>query len=369
MAGVAVTVPSDHKQPGMSTIAVTAKFELSKAGAVPLVFAPAPRDRSFWAGLVAALLVHSLVFLGLATHVPRGVGNPNGSADAINVDLVDDADLQRSSGGSSPGAEAPSADTPAEQAQAMSPPTPATPPVEPAPENQKPVDKPQPERVADKTQPENELTGKEPAEKELAEPAPLPKSPPPPQKTKPPPKPAELKLKSALPADDLDLSDLLSLKPSPPQKMASAEPVNPRPPQKTEAAKPSAKPAAPARPKVDLSLPSAGASFSESFSGKSAGFARPEGITRSGENDEFARGVIRALRQTMPEGRGTRSRLTVRITLSEIGNLAEVRLIHASIDPTLDQNVMFAIKQSNFPIPPGSLKPIDRIFLVTYVYN
>ena len=348
----------------MGTIAAATKLELSKAGAVPLVFATGPRDRSFWFGLMAALMMHSLVFLGLVTQTPRTIGSATGSADAINVDLVDAADLLRGTGGF-PGGEAPAADTPPEQAQAksppMPPPTPASPPIDPVLERQKPLDKALPEPLVEKAPAKQEIAEKEPAEKELAEPAPAAKS--------PPPRPAEAKLKSALPDDALDLSDLLSLKPSPPQKMASADPVTPSPPKKSETAKPSAKQAAPARPKVDLSLPSAGASSADNFSGKSAGFARPEGITRSGENDEFARGVIRALRETMPESRGTRSRLTVRLTLNEKGNLAEVRLVHASSDPMLDQNVMFAVKQSNFPIPPGSLKPVDRIFMVTYVYN
>ena len=38
--------------------------------------------------------------------------------------------------------------------------------------------------------------------------------------------------------------------------------------------------------------------------GRSAAATRPPGVTRSGENDEFGRGVIRALRETMPAPRG-----------------------------------------------------------------
>lgn len=353
----------------MSTIQTAPALQLSKGDAGPMVFATGPRDRSFWLGLAGALAVHGLVFIGIAAQAPRTIGSPGGSADAINIDLVDDAELQRSTGVSAPRAETPPSDTPpAEQPPAEAPPSqaqaaaPLTPPQDAVPDAPKPQDKPV-------------LPEPMPVEAGPAEPLPPEKVPPPEVKTKQAAKPAEPKLKSALPVDDKDLADLLSLAPPPPQKLASAEPVSPnRPESKPEKPqkqqKPEqAKPAAAARPKIDLSLPSAGAPAAGNFTGKNAGFSRPEGITRSGENDDFARGVIRALRNTMPEGHGTRSRLTVRITLSEIGNIAEVRLVHTSTDPTLDQNVMFSIRQSNFPIPPGNLKPVDRVFLVTYVYN
>jgi periplasmic protein TonB len=102
--------------------------------------------------------------------------------------------------------------------------------------------------------------------------------------------------------------------------------------------------------------------------GRSAGVARPPGVTRSGENDEFGRGVIRALRQTMPSARNMTGRVTIRFFLSASGNLAEVRIIRSSGDPYLDQSVVFAAKQTSFPIPPtGSTVP-DRTFMVTYIY-
>lgn len=102
--------------------------------------------------------------------------------------------------------------------------------------------------------------------------------------------------------------------------------------------------------------------------GRSSAVARPPGITRSGENDDFGRGVIRALRQTMPAST-VLSQVTVRLLLSETGNLVEVRLIRSGGDPILDQNVVFAVKQSNFPIPPIGSTVLDRTFMVTYVYR
>jgi protein TonB len=103
--------------------------------------------------------------------------------------------------------------------------------------------------------------------------------------------------------------------------------------------------------------------------GRGAAVARPPGATRSGENDEFGRGVIRALRQTMPSPNGQLGRVTVKLLLSDTGNLAEVQLIRSAGAPGLDQSVVFAVKQSSFPIPPGGATLVDRTFLVTYIYN
>jgi TonB family protein len=63
------------------------------------------------------------------------------------------------------------------------------------------------------------------------------------------------------------------------------------------------------------------------------------------------------------------SQVTIRLFLSDKGNLVEVRLIRSGGDPILDQNVLFAVKQSNFPIPPIGSTEDDRTFLVTYVYR
>ena len=96
---------------------------------------------------------------------------------------------------------------------------------------------------------------------------------------------------------------------------------------------------------------------------------RPASITRSGENDEFGRGVIRALRQTMPATNGTTGRVTVRIFFSEAGNLSDVHLVQSSGNPALDQQVVFAVRMSSFPIPPTASSLADRTFLVSYLYR
>ena len=115
---------------------------------------------------------------------------------------------------------------------------------------------------------------------------------------------------------------------------------------------------------LELSLPDAALAPA----GRSAAFARPPNITRSGENDEFGRGVIRALRRTMP-GSDRLGQVTIRLFLSETGNLLEARLIRSGGDPIMDQNVLFSAKQASFPIPPSGATVADRTFLVTYVYR
>ena len=95
----------------------------------------------------------------------------------------------------------------------------------------------------------------------------------------------------------------------------------------------------------------------------------PPNVTRSRENAEFGRGVIRALYKTMPVSRDTLARVTVRLLLSETGNLTQLQLVRSSGDPILDQNVMFAARQSSFPIPPAGATLADRTFLVTYIYR
>lgn len=96
---------------------------------------------------------------------------------------------------------------------------------------------------------------------------------------------------------------------------------------------------------------------------------RPPGATRSGENDDFGRGVIRALRQTMPSPVGQLGRVTVKLLLSSSGNLIEVQLVRGAEISSLDQSVVFAVRQSSFPIPPAGSTLVDRTFLVTYIYN
>ena len=249
-------------------------------------------SRKFWIGVTFAAVLHAALIIGIARSSDRRVGEPEGSASGISVELVDAADfLSRST------VQSPSDPSLAGPGSIVSPPP-------------RPAAEPSPARA-----PEPQTAAAPPIEVE--KPSPL--SPPTPtvkEKTPPPAK----------------------AKPKPPPE--------PSPP-------------------LQLDLP--GAMIAPG--GRSAAVMRPPGVTRSGENDEFGRGVIRALRQTMPTPSGALGRVTIRLFLSETGNLADLRLIRSAGDPILDQNVMFAAKQSSFPIPPAGATVPDRTFLVTYVYH
>jgi TonB family protein len=96
---------------------------------------------------------------------------------------------------------------------------------------------------------------------------------------------------------------------------------------------------------------------------------RPPGITRSGENDDFGRDVVKALRKTMPAHQKIFGKVTVRILLSPNGDLVELQMVRGSGDPILDQTVMFAVRQSVFPFPPKGSTAVDRTFMITYIYS
>ena len=85
--------------------------------------------------------------------------------------------------------------------------------------------------------------------------------------------------------------------------------------------------------------------------------------------DDFARGVIRALQQTMPQLREVLGRVTVRITLNDNGNIVDVQVVRPSNLADVDQAVVFAARQTSYPLPPPNSVPADRSFVVTYIYK
>lgn len=266
----------------------------------------------FRLGLAGAVLAHALLIVGVSRAPPRMMGERDGSPEGISVELVDEADLQ--------------------SLATVQPPQPAAPPVQP------PAPPPEPQREPQR----------DPAEQ--AQPAP-----PAPDPALPAVRPAEPKKNTAPPAPRLDAPGISSL----PDLADISREATPAPKSKSAPAKQPA-------PPLQLALPSLP---SMAPNGRGAAVSRPPGITRSGENDEFGRGVIRALRQTMPPPRGQLGRVTIRLLLSDKGNIVEVQLINSGGDPILDQSVVFAARQASFPLPPVAASVADRTFLVTYVYR
>ncbi len=286
------------------------------------------QQRGFWIALACALVIHSALLLEANHSAPRRAGAQDGSDSAIAVDIVTEADLK------------------SRETVAL-PPAGATPSPPPQP--------PQPE-VAPQPAPTP------PPQPEAAQPAP---------KQQPEPQP---KQETAPPASELALPDLADVAPipekaKPAEKQAKLEPpekqANPTPPEKNPTPPEKKKPAPQAR--LDLTPPSQ--DTPSAAPGRNSSFSRPPGITRSGENDEFGRGVIRALRATFPPPAGIYGRVTVRLFLDMNGNLTDVRVVESSGKSNLDQSIVFATKQSNFPLPPAGATVADRTFLISYIYR
>ena len=272
-------------------------------------------DRRFHAGLALAVVLHSLLFAGFYGSPPRHIGKPDGDANAVDVSFVSEDELRSIA---------------AARAAPKAAPTPPAPPPQPPAEAA-------PEPPAERTPPAPQPP---PSAQQQPQPEPTPEV---------PPVDESLTLK---PMEDLIASTERKSQPRP------AEPPKPQPPAKQ------AQPERRRQAALDLSPP---ANFT--FGGGGAAVARPAGITRSGENDAFARGVISALRRTMPQLIDTRGRVTVRITLGKDGELVSTQIINPSNAAGLDRSVVFATRQTSYPFPPRNARPVDLVFLITYIYQ
>jgi protein TonB len=277
---------------------------------------PANRDRRFWVGLACATLVHLLILVGMLVDTGQGrrMGEPDASPDGVSVVIVDAADIKSRTNVPS---EMPASPPPQPQAQPQTQPRPPTPPTPPQPEQEE-------QQEAQQTPQANKPSPQQPPP--LDPDAPGEAQPQPQQQPQPKPQPKA-------------------------QRQAAARPPNPAPS---------------SPPSLNLNL-----SPSPAFNNRGGSFAptRPPGITRSGENDEFGRGVIRALQRTVPQLVNTVGRVTVRILLNTKGNLANVEVIRPSGVGNIDLSVVFAVKQASFPIPPDNSTEADRTFFVTYIFT
>lgn len=267
------------------------------------------RQPVFWIALSCAAAVHAALLLGLARSSPRYLGDPSGSKNAIDVEIVDAAELR---------------------GKTRRPSAPVAQPAAPAAQ-----------------------TASSAAETPLAEPTP-PSESAPSQQTAAVPALETEKPKAPLSADK-------AAKPAPPKDSAKKEE------DKREEERPERARLKPPE-QLDLSLPWNLAMQGGSSGGDSSA-SRPPGITRSGENDRFGRAVIRALKKTMPHKTGIKSRVTIRLFLNKRGNVAKLRLVQSGGNQELDQDVLFSARQTSFPFPPKGATVADRTFLVTYVYR
>jgi TonB family protein len=298
-------------------------------------------ERPFWAALACAALLHAALLFGASSANPHRMGEAEGQLDAISVDFVEPEVMAGDAAG-------PKGDTHAEEqsqgrdtsTSALQVPRPATEAwqAETAPE--KPA-----EKVPDK-----------PAEKA-------------PEKPKAPSIEEKPQQQAMFQLPDPDTQKNDTQQKSETQKgQKENQKESLKESQKGAATKTPATKDKPSQ-QLDLSLPSSLFKAPSGGAGDySSAMVRPPGITRSGENDDFGRDVVKALRKTMPAHQKIFGRVTVRILLSPNGDLVDLQLVRGSGDPILDQTVMFAVRQSVFPFPPKGSTAVDRTFMITYIY-
>jgi protein TonB len=305
-----------------------------------------PNDRPFWTALACAALLHAVLLFGAGSANPHRMGEADGQLDAISVDFVEPEVMAGDAAG-------PKGDTHAqEQMQGQDTSTSALQVPRPANDAAAWQAETAPEKPAEKTP-------DKPAEKA-------------PEKPKAPAieeKPQQQAM-FQLPDPDTQKNDTQQKSETPKKENQKETPKDsPKESQKNAATKAPATKDKPSQA-LDLSLPSSLFKAPSGGGGDySSAMVRPPGITRSGENDDFGRDVVKALRKTMPPHQKIFGRVTVRIVLSPNGDLVELQMVKGSGDTILDQTVMFAVRQSVFPFPPKGSTILDRTFMVSYIYS
>ena len=323
---------------------------------------PEAVDRRFWATLAAATILHLMLLLGFLYAPSERLGDPNAAPNAVAVSFVTEAELMDASAGAD-GAPPPSLAQPAAQ-----------PPPEPQAEQQQEQEAQEAPKLkpsqAEKAEETKEAKPVEKAdEAALPEPAPdeeaavlaQPKA----EEEKQQEKQEEKKNEEAKDEQDKAKEDEASeLK----KESAEARPdLLEVPDLMPQPRRPPARKQQQARRQPSMALPQQTIS-TPSLDGRAASVSRPAGITRSGANDDFARGVISALRQTMPQ-MNVLGRVTVKILINMNGNLETVTMLSRSQDTVLNRSVVFSTKQASFPFPPNGATLADRTFTITYIYH
>ena len=326
---------------------------------------PSAPDRQFWIAVSAALTLHVGVLIGIASKPPRHVGEANGAEDAISVSMITESELNSRSMDAAKAELPPAQPAPPPPVETVKPhPEPKVP--EPiVPEKAAPVEA----QVAGPVSPEKALEPKIP-EPKIEERSELKPTTAEADLATPPDKPPEPETKPANKAPGQDKVRATITEGLPDEALTIKEPVAklqkqtpPKPPTKTPAKEPQR------TAKLDLSVPQPSLQAPVTGGGRRASFERPPGITKSGANDDFARGVIRSLQATMPQLRDVLGRVTVRITLNDNGNIVDVQIVRPSNLADVDQAVVFAARQTSYPFPPPNSVPADRTFVVTYIYK
>lgn len=266
--------------------------------------------------VVGAGLLLSGIEIDLRSETEKRIGDPNGSPEGVNVEVIDAKEYQNKYLSFSAGK-----DKIDQEATIGS--------VErPKVEASKPKPEPQPEK-AEKPQPEKQA--QEQAEAE------------PPQKDK-----TETK--------DLETAGIPPPKPEAKQK---AEPkAEPRPRQ-----------AAPAQrtlseAEIDEIIQTARQDFQSA-----AQMSSKAALAAMGNASPFVRSVLRKLKATMPKSRGMRGTLVARLVIGDDGAVVWVGIPRSSGNPELDKLVAEAIRTTRFDVPGPGVPMNERKFEITYEYD
>jgi TonB family protein len=107
---------------------------------------------------------------------------------------------------------------------------------------------------------------------------------------------------------------------------------------------------------------------SQQMQGVAAALSKPS-QARLGETSPFVRGVIRILKQTMPQLVRKKGVVVVRFIVSDQGMAEAIQVVRSSGQPDLDQVVLQQIQSTRLLVPTKETSELDRLFQITYEYE
>ena len=93
------------------------------------------------------------------------------------------------------------------------------------------------------------------------------------------------------------------------------------------------------------------------------------GAAALGNASPYVRAVLRKLKNSMPKSRGMRGTLVVRLVIGDDGGVLWVGIPRSSGNPDLDKLVAEAIRVTRFEVPTAGVPLNERKFEITYEYD
>lgn len=298
-------------------------------------------SRQLAIALAAALILHLLpvafvlgkAVIGSGAPGEDEIGDPRGDTKGVNVEMIDASEFNEKYTSYGKG----KAET---STQAAKPPAAAPAPQQPPAQLRPPIQEAVPQKQA-----QQQPTEQKAVEQKQAEPKPEPKEP--------------VADPSSTPSDKPEQTaelDTPGLAPPPPRSEPKAEP------KPIEQAK-EVSPAQPPTPKMSES------EIAEAFEeAKKAQVEGAAGLARSGRVSEFSRSVQRKLYMATPVFSNERGSVTVFLIIGDKGEIALLRIIKSSGNPTIDNAVITGIRTQRFIAPPPGTLVKERAVLATYEY-